>query len=166
MWSLWNWITAAWKPHVYRIPFFTLCVLWTSFCSNFLCFFIPETCFPRGPHLFLSFVILNFFLHSYEFQNSSKEILNPMLATLMNSTTSALQLQQMQSLLALDPSLLLQAAVSAPASLLPSPSTTNTSIPKPSIKKVSGSKGRLNAVVEKLSSNQSWGLFNGHFYPL
>ncbi|VDN01887.1 unnamed protein product [Thelazia callipaeda] len=97
-------------------------------------------------------------------KGSSKDALNPMLASLMNPS---LHMQQMQSLLTLDPSLLLSQALSSNASSAPSianvsvsahttkPSTTcTTTVPSTTAKKTS-SKGRLNAVVEKLSSNQS-----------
>uniref|UniRef100_A0A0M3HY11 TPR_REGION domain-containing protein n=1 Tax=Ascaris lumbricoides TaxID=6252 RepID=A0A0M3HY11_ASCLU len=88
----------------------------------------------------------------------SKDVLNPMLASLMNPS-SALQLQQMQSLLALDPSLLFAAQASlSGAPLLPTP-LASVGVQSPAAKantvKKTPAKGRLNAVVEKLSSNQT-----------
>uniref|UniRef100_A0A915Q7V9 Uncharacterized protein n=1 Tax=Setaria digitata TaxID=48799 RepID=A0A915Q7V9_9BILA len=125
-------------------------------------------------------------------KGSSKDVLNPMLASLMNPS---LHLQQMQSLLTLDPSLLLSQPFSIPtSSALPVSGLNVPPVTKPSVPSVTtsttittaatttaitattaattlittaattavtipskrtSSKGRLNAVVEKLSSTQS-----------
>ncbi|MFH4974373.1 hypothetical protein AB6A40_001082 [Gnathostoma spinigerum] len=99
----------------------------------------------------------------------SKDALNPMLASLMNSASNSSQLQQIQSLLALDPSLLLacQAAAKASASnrgvsdtsfLLPQMAGVVSSASSPTsskqLQRKSSNRGRLNAVVEKLASSQ------------
>ncbi|VDK75980.1 unnamed protein product [Litomosoides sigmodontis] len=130
-------------------------------------------------------------------KGSSKDVLNPMLASLMNPS---LHLQQMQSLLTLDPSLLLSQPFSSittsnstppisslnVSSAVKPPTTTALTITKTTnnvtstvsttatvttvattatatatttaaitAAKRASSRGRLNAVVEKLSSNQS-----------
>ncbi|CAG9535369.1 unnamed protein product [Cercopithifilaria johnstoni] len=132
-------------------------------------------------------------------KGSSKDVLNPMLASLMNPS---LHLQQMQSLLTLDPSLLLSqpfssiattsntlpisglnvSSVTKPPSTTTTTTTTTTTITTSATTvstipiittavatttttvttttttttaKRASSRGRLNAVVEKLSSNQS-----------
>lgn len=89
-----------------------------------------------------------------------------MLASLMNPS---LQLHQMQSILAVDPTLLLGQPTSSSAtggSTLSSSGLNISSVAKPpSTAKKAPSKGRLNAVVEKLSSNQCWMVFT-NFLPI